>query len=341
MKYVTKLTSQDKELVASELVDFFPDEIFDIHVHPFNCQHFGKGSWPFLDDVGILDCNKHQHEIKRYMPLKMVHGLYFGLPHRTANRLVMNQWVSDEVRTNGTKLSRTLLVTSPLDDKKELERSLKSGNFCGIKPYHCYAARTDTMNASVSEFVPEWMWELLNETQGILMLHIVRYGAIADTDNQRELRRLCRAYPGVRLILAHVARSFNYRNARKGLEVIADLDNVVVDTSAICEKESFESALKTLGSSRVLWGSDFPISEMRGRCVTTGNSFFWLHPESIRENLRPATDREMTLVGIESLLALKEACEDVGLSKTDIKKIFLENALRVLQPHLPATLGKD
>lgn len=58
------------------------------------------------------------------------------------------------------------------------------------------------------------------------------------------------------------------------------LDNVVIDTSAICETESFRAALKAFGPRRILWGSDFAVSELRGRCVTTGDYFYWLHPDA-------------------------------------------------------------
>jgi glutamate-1-semialdehyde 2,1-aminomutase len=137
------------------------------------------------------------------------------------------------------------------------------------------------------------------------------------------------------LILAHIGRSFNYRHAREGFHVLTDLENAVVDTSAICEAESFAAALKYLGPLRVLWGSDFAVSELRGRCVTIGDSFFWLHPELLREDSIAPTSTNFTLVGIESLLCLQEACEDAGLTSGDINAIFRDNALRTLKPHLP------
>lgn len=180
------------------------------------------------------------------------------------------------------------------------------------------------------------MWELLHETKGVLLLHIVRDGAMDDADNQKEIRRLCRTYPNVRLILAHVARSFNYRNARSGLYSLVDLDNAVIDTSAVTESESFAAALRILGPKRVLWGSDFAVSEARGRCVTTGGYFYWLHPETIAPEHKPATTNEMTLIGIESLLTLREACDDAGMTPSDVQDIFLNNALRLLSPHLPS-----
>jgi glutamate-1-semialdehyde 2,1-aminomutase len=193
------------------------------------------------------------------------------------------------------------------------------------------------MNAQIDEFAPDWMWELLHEVQGVLMLHIVRDDAIDDPGNQRTLRRLCRAYPRARLILAHVARSFNYRHARRGLHVLADLDNAVVDTSAVGEAGAYRAALTILGPQRVLWGSDFAVSEMRGRCVAIGSRFFWLHREVLQPEHQAPAQIGLTLVGIESLLCLREACEDAGLTQSDLEDLFLRNALRTLAPHLPAT----
>lgn len=334
MVYVQRLTSGDQELSRS-LAGFLPDEVFDIHTHPYHPAHFPRNSWPFLKDAGTLGCAEHREALMRYMPVKRIHGLYFGMPQRLADRSHLNQWVAEEVSVNGSSLSRALMVVSPEDERSEVEAALRQRLFCGIKVYHCYASRADTMNASIREYAPEWMWALLNETRGILMLHIVRDGAIADSDNQSEIRRLSRRYPGARVVLAHVARSFNYRHARKGLEALTDLDNVYVDTSAICELETFRAALKRLGPRRILWGSDFAVSEMRGRCVGTGAHFFWLHPEIIQKGYRPPTVTGMTLVGLESLMCLREACEDSGLGSSDVRDIFYNNAIRFLEPHLP------
>jgi glutamate-1-semialdehyde 2,1-aminomutase len=336
MKYVDNLTPRDRQLAVDGLAGFLPAEIYDIHTHPYHADHFPAGEWAFLDGKKILGCAEHRAALQRYMPVATIHGLYFGMPRKTADRPAMNDWVAREVREHGTTLSRALLVASPADDPAEVAAALRSGKFCGLKVYHCYANRPDTMHATIEEYAPDWMWELLHEVRGIMLLHIVRDGAMEDPGNQASLRRLCRAYPKAKLILAHIARSFSYRNARHGLHALEDLDNAVVDTSAICEAEAFRAALQTLGPRRVLWGSDFAVSELHGRCVTTGNLFFWLHPELIRPEHKTPSSSDMTLVGIESLLSLREACEDTGLTRGDLDDIFLRNAQRTLAPHLPA-----
>jgi len=335
MDFANELLPIDRELADAKLRDFVPSEVFDIHAHPFNPAVLAPGALPYLANQSILGSAQHRAALARYIFAPTIHGLYFGLPHQTADRPACNAWLREDLQTHGTPLSRALLLVSPQDPPDLVASELRSGRFCGLKVYHYYTSRPDTMNAGIAEFAPDWMWELLHETRGILMLHLVRDGAIADPGNQTDLRRFCKAYPNARLILAHIARSFNYRNARSGLHTIADLDNAVVDTSAVCEAEAFEVALRILGPQRVLFGSDFPISEAHGRCVTTANSFLWVYADTAQKDRQTATAKDMTLIGIESLLSLREACEDFGASEGDLQDIFRRNALRILEPHLP------
>lgn len=325
MPYVSTLAPHDEEL-ARRLVGFVPDEVFDIHAHAYHPEHFAPGAWSWEDAPVPFGCAEHRQALQRYLPTRTLHGLYFGLPHPSANHPAINHWVAEQVTAHGTELSRSLLLASPSDDREAVAQALRSGRFAGIKVYHCYADRERTVDATIEEYAPDWMWELLHETQGILMLHLVRDDALTDPANQQSLHRLCRTYSQAQVILAHVGRSFNYRHAREGLSAIAGIDNIVVDTSAITETEAFAAALRVLGPQRVLWGSDYAISETRGRCVTTGKGFFWLSPEC----LTAPADAALTLVGIESLLCLQEACEDAGLVTSDLEDIFRRNARRVL-----------
>ncbi|OYW61015.1 MAG: hypothetical protein B7Z40_19195, partial [Bosea sp. 12-68-7] len=212
-----------------------------------------------------------------------------------------------------------------------------TGTFVGIKPYRLYADVPDTKEAEIESFAPEWMWEICHEYNGIMMLHIMLADGITDPRNVSALRRLCRRYPRCKLVLAHVARSFNYRHAREGLHHLIDLDNVVVDTSAVTQAGAFRAALEILGPRRVLWGSDYMVSELRGSCITQGDGFTWIHPEITGDKL--TIFGQYTTVGIESLLCLREACEDTGMTPGDLQDIFRENALRLLKPAPAAPSG--
>jgi len=80
-----------------------------------------------------------------------------------------------------------------------------------------------------------------------------------------------------------------------------------------------------MGVDRLMHESDAPISHLRGRCVAIGDSFFWLNESNTRfaadyAQLHPA------LVGHESLRMLKVACWNLGLSDSEVEKIFFGNA---------------
>jgi glutamate-1-semialdehyde 2,1-aminomutase len=78
-----------------------------------------------------------------------------------------------------------------------------------------------------------------------------------------------------------------------------------------------------------MFGSDYPVSNFRGRCTSMGDGFFWMFDD----NLDMASGRphgEPTLVGIESLLALRQACRATALTDSDVERIFSTNARDLL-----------
>jgi glutamate-1-semialdehyde 2,1-aminomutase len=333
---VTELNAADEKLLARAVDGFVPARVFDAHAHLFHSRHFARGSRPeFLDEDCGYGMAEFQSAMKRWMPGREVEGLFFGYPSAGNDRVGENAWVKSQIDLTGR--SRGLVLTAPGDDQEEVRRLLMSGVFVGIKPYRLYAEVADTREAGIESFAPEWMWELCHDYDGILMLHIMLADGITDVRNVEAIRRLCGRYPRCKLVLAHVARSFNYRHAREGLGQLVDLENVVVDTSAVTQAGAFRAAIEILGPRRVLWGSDYMVSELRGSCITQGDGFTWIHPEIAGERL--TIFGQYTMVGIESLLCLREACEDTGMTQGDLEDIFRENALRLLNAKAETNTG--
>ena len=333
MKLCKTLTPLDQDLIERRINGFVPDRIYDIHSHLLTR---GKELPPHLCQEH-LGWKEYAAAIHSLLPGRQLNGLCFGFPTRNNDRAAINQWIAKEIGSNDDQeLNRALVLVSPEDEPKEVERLLAGGTFIGLKPYHCYAPFADTTQATLEDFVPEWMWEICDAHEGVLMLHIMKDGASADENNLSALRRLCRRYPRARVILAHIARSFSYRTAREGLPQLSDVENLWLDTSAVTESETFRCALETFGPRRILFGTDFPISHLRGRCVATGSdSFSWFYADNSGVAGNNGAKGNMTLIGIESLLCLREAAEDAGLAEAEIQDIFLHNALRLLAPHLP------
>jgi glutamate-1-semialdehyde 2,1-aminomutase len=161
--------------------------------------------------------------------------------------------------------------------------------------------------------------------------------SLAETVNQQYIRDRSQRHPNARLILAHAARGFCGRHTVEGIDALRGLGNVWFDTSVVCEPEAFEAIIGAFGATRLMFGSDFPLSESRGRAINMADRFHWIYDQDI-----PSTGGgPATLVGIESLLAIKRACQAMRLNDSDVERIFRTNALDVLGLRTPPPAGDE
>jgi glutamate-1-semialdehyde 2,1-aminomutase len=154
---------------------------------------------------------------------------------------------------------------------------------------------------------------------------MVRARAIADPSNQEVIRSWATRYPNARFILAHAARGFNPYHTIEGIGALRGLGNVWCDSSAVTESGAYEAIVRTLGVDRLLYGSDAPVSHLRGRCVAIGDSFLWLSDANTKFSAAHSK-LDPTLIGLESLRVMKLACWNLNLSDSQIEKIFWGNA---------------
>jgi glutamate-1-semialdehyde 2,1-aminomutase len=226
-------------------------------------------------------------------------------------------------------MKRGLIVVTPDSDLAKTESYFNHPRIIGFKPYHVFAHRAQTFDATLDEYLPEWAWEMADAHRAVILVHLVRQAALSDPENQRLILKYCQKYPRANLLLAHAGRGFHAPNTIRALPIFKDLHNVYFDSAAICEPDAIMAIVKTLGSRRLLWGSDFPVSQQRGTCVTVGDAFSWICPQRI--DIDPdAPACHATLVGLESLRALLLAAELMELSKRDLENILFKNAMRLL-----------
>ena len=165
-----------------------------------------------------------------------------------------------------------------------------------------------------------------------ITLHMVKDRAMADAGNQHWIRYYCERYPGIKLILAHAARGFNGYHTVEGIGSLRGLRNVWCDMSAVTESAGMEAIIDVLGADRLLWGSDYPISHMRGRCVAVGDHFLWLYEDTLDWKAAiPQTEVRLPLIGHESLRALKHACTRMRLGDSQVEGIFYGNAMGMIE----------
>lgn len=315
--------------ISEELQSFLPDKIFDIHNHIYRVSDLHpSGASLWTEGPQEVSIQVWKEDLGKFMGTsRLVGGLFFPVPMLSADLDRGNDYLIEQLHKHPD--SRGLLMTTPDHRREDMNKYIIHPQISGFKIYHIYSKEKPTMQSTITGFCPDWMWEVANEHKLAVMLHIVRDQAVADPDNLREIRNLCEKNPEMQLILAHAGRCFHAPNAEKGIKVLRGLENVWFDCSAICEPDAIKIILKEFGPRRLMWGSDYPVSQMRGRSVTIGDGFTWINSEYFNWDMAPFLGKPV-LAGIESLRALKLAVEDVGLNKEDIKDIFFNNASRLL-----------
>ena len=316
------------EQLLQQLQSFIPPNSFDAHAHIYRGEDALDSLPKHVEDKnGNVGWQVWQQELAQWMGDRVsTAGLFFNIPKPTLNREAANQYVADEVAAHPG--SRALMLIHPADDPADVEAKVRDQGYTGFKVYHVYADRKDTFNAACEEFIPEWAWQLADQYQLTIMLHMVGSRALADPANQSYIQNRCRLHPGARLILAHAARGFCAQHTVEGIDSLRGINNVYFDTSAVCESSAYEAILNAFGPTRLLFGTDFSVSEIRGRCVSIGDGFLWLGEENVTWG--ESTFAKPELVGVESIIALQQACRTMRLIDSDLEKIFCTAARQML-----------
>ena len=319
-----EVLDSDRDLFQRELQSFVPDRIFDAHGHLYERAQFPGDATALIANgpqrAGIDAFRRHMDQIH---PGRRCDGLFFGYPHPQIDMDAANRFVAGEIADQAG--CRAQMLIRPAMSEEFIAETVCKYSFAGLKCYHVYAAEPPTFEAPISSYLTEEHVRIAHEHNLSITLHMVRARAMADPSNQAIIRRYCERYPGMRLILAHAARGFNPHHTIEGIGALQGLANVWCDTSAVTESGAFEAIVRTLGVNRLLYGSDFPVSHMRARCVALGDSFLWISANNTRFDAAHG-DVRPTLVAIESLRALKLACWNLRLADSDVEKIFYGNA---------------
>lgn len=329
MMNTRQLTDLDRRM-AAEIRQQLPPTVFDSHAHLFRRGMFTpafKNAMTVAPDETTAGVWRAELEALLGQG-RLAGGMFTPAPFVTvADIHDENHWMLDMLA--GQPGCKGLALVAPEQTPAEMEQYLAKVAFAGFKPYHVYSHERPTYHASLPSYLPEWAWRMADEHGLIILLHMVKPGALADADNQRVIREMCLRYPHAKLVLAHAARGFHAPNTQKGLPALRGLQNVWFDMSAICESAAIKAILDEFGPRRLTWGTDFPVGVMRGKAFTVGESFLWLYGETLDWQAQ-SPEVEPTLVGLESLRALLQAIDDCSLNEQDKQDIFCDNAQRLL-----------
>jgi predicted TIM-barrel fold metal-dependent hydrolase len=320
-----ELRDYDQSFFEKELNTFVPDRVFDSHAHLYRSSDWG---FNHVTDSGpaVVTMEEFQRQIAWVTPGRRTTGLFFGVAFNDAFRDA-NAFVANEVAKDSASLSHMLV--SPYQDAEEMREAGKRQGFRGIKVYHSFLRDKPTWDAEIRQFLIEEHVRVAHEEGWSITLHIMKSRSLADPQNQQTLIDYCTRYPNIQMILAHAGRGFNAHHTIEGIGALRGLKNLWFDSSAVTEAGAFEAIIETMGHERLMWGSDFPISHLRGRCVAIGDQFLWLYEDTLAWDKILPYPIQPLLVGHESLRALKLAAATRKLTDSQVEDIFYGNAARL------------
>lgn len=331
-----KSRSSDIRFYEEYLKDWLPSLIVDAHVHvglQDNCgtvtEERLRANWAM--EVGAFQ--SWEDLAKGYeilFPDSRVFALAFGIPFQEVDSDGENSYLLQASMQNPDCL-RPLALVRPDWPSEKVEALLASG-FVGLKPYPDFATEGHR-EVSIFSFLPHSHLKALDAAGGILMLHIPRAGRLADEDNIREIFEIRQHYPSVRMIVAHVGRAYTLPNARAGLKAFDGAEGIFFDISANLNAEVFRLAIDTLGPQWLVYGSDLPITYMRGVREYDGDNYinFTDEPYSWNTNRKSSEEESRyTFYLYEEINALRLAVESAGLGKREFQQVMCHNGAMLL-----------
>jgi hypothetical protein len=334
------LNKKDIALYKEEFEEFLPEKIFDFHIHTWK-KDFIKDTIslerikqnPLLDqDIGDFPIEDFDLITKKLFPANKYYGLFFGLPLKEVDLEENNDYVREVCRKKNTY---GLYVPDP--DLKEIPLDFFKNRFIGFKPYLDLLPadpqqKSSSPDISVFDFVSKKVLEYSDRYGLILLLHIPRKGRLGDKKNIEEITTISQEYPNIKLILAHAGRSYCYKDIENNIDHIVGLDNLYIDTAMINDNSVIRLLLEKIGPERVIYGSDLPVSAIRGINMDIDNKHYFITDTKkswsmINKELAP---KDLTFFIYETLRAIKSAARDLSLNRKEVESIFFLNAIKLI-----------
>jgi glutamate-1-semialdehyde 2,1-aminomutase len=319
----------EMEFFERELSSFVPDRIFDSHCHLWPAEQNRVTQEVQIEGIpDAVGYAEYRQLIDVLHPGRLVAALFIPLPGRGKFMEDVGRWMSSQTAMD--RRCRGEFYVQPEDDPEWLREQVRAAGLHGLKCYHTSAPGRQTWDAEIPDYLPEPIVRVAHEEEWVITLHLVRARGVADASNIHWIRHFCKTYPNMKLILAHSARGFQPAHCLEGLEHLRGLDNLFVDTSANCEAMAHIAVLKTLGHRKLLYGSDFYVSHLRGRPVAASDSFLWLSEKSPVWGEKHVQVQPV-LIGLEHLRSLKWACYAMNLHDNAVEDLFWNNAAQIFK----------
>jgi len=348
LHHVWEYTDVDRAFWCEHLEEWVPKRIVDAHMHladpslRLRPMTEAKRRQVWVAEVSEpIDADSAERCHRTVFPGRDVTCVVMGHPNLDYDIDAVNTYVRREAVARGWY---ALSVVRPQWSAKRVAAELDLEGVLGVKPYYALISASDDtrdkhLEASIFEFLPHHILEVLDERRAWVTLHVPKAERLGHPDNIREIREIRRRYPRVCLVIAHLGRSYTEPHAREGILPLAADDGLYWDNSAVLNPATHRIALQHIGPDRILYGTDNPVFYMRGRRQWSGRRYVNRTNRDFFFNKRreaPEIEADYTLYMYEAIKAIKDTCEELGLGPDAVEAIFHGNAERLIAGVLEA-----
>ena len=335
----SKYNDYDRYVYEKELNSFLPDEFIDFHTHvdKLSFEKWGESNggstWvsKIYTELPVDDLLEWYNIM---FPNQKVTPLIFGACGCNIDKV--NDYVRDEKEIHGFP---TLYRTSYDMPADEIEEKVKAGGFLGLKPYlsNC-PPYLPAKEIRIYDFLPHEHLEIANKNGWIIMLHIPRDGRLKDPVNIAQLMEIEKKYPNAKLVVAHIGRAYAKEDIGNAVDSLGKTKNMMFDfTANVCD-DAIRACIEAVGSERLIFGSDMPVSIMRMyRIVDENGVYYNVVPRGIygdvegEPHMKESDEENITIMMYEQIRALKRVAIDLKLSDKDVENIMANNAKRLIE----------
>jgi hypothetical protein len=320
------------EKKRDELNAWLPKRLFDIHTHVGLPEHHEPLTPKRKARFSVGYSYEQSHEglqmaYANLFPGKEVESVGFPFPFRETHLREANRYALK---------GENPFILADLNDLEYTKRLVRDRRVKGVKSYYDQLGKLQE-KTGCWEFTPDELMKEINAQGKVLMLHVPKE-SIADEENIARIEELAKRFPKMKIILAHMGRAFKGGELENVIPRIKPYKNIYLETSANSTAATMKTALKELGSKRVLFGTDAPYAFLLGSVEETPwggrtmtlDKHKWTSPKDRRWMKEHGIGKRYTFLAYHSISAIKEAFEDLGLKRSDKENVFWRNAKRLL-----------
>jgi predicted TIM-barrel fold metal-dependent hydrolase len=319
-------------MIKPPLLDFLPENIFDIHVHVFDDATARLGPKDFRRKFnGRFAAADYFELVNRHLPGHRCSINTFGMPERDADCAA-----ADRFTGQGVDLERVFgfALVRPEEPPTELEARMRQNRLVGLKPYPDLVPGKTPADVELADLLAPGQLALADRHGWPVMLHLPRRLRLTDPLNQSQLENWLKSYPNVKFIVAHLGRSYFFKGIEGQLARFAIYDNLFFDTAMINHDRVLEYAFRNFPRARLLFGSDAPIAFLYGKALEINDQYLYLMAEDYAIGTcldGRGAPVEFTTFFAEQLAACRTAALAAKLTDAEIENFFYHNSNRLIR----------